>query len=114
MPPIRRTSANVMFLSSFHVPVCRLDYQGHGGHLGLMHIALFSRMINTGQHAKYALQTPLSVINKNNTLRSFSYTKASKVKSINRIIYFAFNSNSHVNNYKHVGSYALVFIIISY
>ena len=34
--------------------------------------------------------------------------------SINIIIYLAFNSTIHVNNEKHVGSYALVFIIISY
>ena len=64
-----------MLLSSLHVPVCRLDYQGHGGHLGLMNISLFSQMVNFGQHAKYALQTPLSVVSKNNTLRSFSYGK---------------------------------------
>ena len=64
-----------MLLSSLHVPVCRPDYQGHGGHLGFMHISLFSQMLNSGQHAKYALQTPLSVISKNNTLRSFSYGK---------------------------------------
>ena len=44
-----------MLLSSLHVPVCRLDYQGHGGHLGFMHISLFSQMLNSGQHAKYAL-----------------------------------------------------------
>ena len=71
----KKTSANVMLLSSFHVPVCRLDYQGHGGHLGFMHISLFSQMLNTVQHAKYTLQTPLGVISQNNTLRSFSYRK---------------------------------------
>ena len=43
LPIIRRTSANVMLLSSFHVPVCRLDYQGHGGYFGFMHISLFSQ-----------------------------------------------------------------------
>ena len=64
-----------MPLSSFHVPVCRLVYQGHGGHLGFMHISLFSQMLNFAQHAKYALQTPLSVVSKNNTLRSFPYGK---------------------------------------
>ena len=48
-----------MLLSSLHVPVCRLDYQGHGVHLGFMHISLFSQMLNSSQHAKYALQTPL-------------------------------------------------------
>ena len=68
---MKKTSANVMLLSSFHVPVCRLDYQGHGGHLGFMHISLLSRMLNTVQHAKYTLQTPLGVISQNNTLRSF-------------------------------------------
>ena len=64
-----------MLLSSLHVPVCRIDYQGYGGHLGFMHISLFSQMLNSSQHAKYALQTPLSVVSKNNTLRSFSYGK---------------------------------------
>ena len=58
-----------MLLSSFHVPVCRLHYQGHGGHLGFMHISLFSQMLNSGQLAKYV--PPLSVIRKNNPIESF-------------------------------------------
>ena len=60
-----------MLLSSLHVPVCRLDYQGHGGHLGFMHISLFSQMLNSGQRAQYILQTPLSVLRKNNPIESF-------------------------------------------